>query len=512
MLYAYRLIPAGLLLCVGLWAGCGTPDAPDRMIETPLERTNYDQWTTHSQVASFTEELAARSDVITHEIMGTSVEGREIPYLKVSSGEFGENRDDKLVVLIFGQQHGNEPSGNDAVLAMLRDFAEGYRHDLLDHMDILFVPQVNPDGAEVPQRRNAENVDLNRSHLILDGEEVRHLRELFHIWEPEVTVDVHQYQPWTSSWIDHGYIRLFDEQYGLPTNVNVPEPIRDLGEEEFLPYVDTYLEEKGYTFHNYLVGDPDQIRYSTSSINDGRQGLAILNTFSLILEGRRAREHNENIPHRKQGQIAALEGLLEFSRNYKDELMERVRSSREQVRQGEVEQFILTMGREQTGEPLTIPVLEVHEDEDGNYREGDTITVDIDNYYPRVVPERATTMPEGYIVPSDEQELITLLHDHRVEMQELTGGETYQVEVFTITDFVEEVFESPTMIPEGSFSHTEYQAGEGDVYVPVDQLRGLMVATALEPQSMHGYIQYDRFEHLKTTGEFPIVRVLSETE
>jgi hypothetical protein len=29
---------------------------------------------------------------------------------------------------------------------------------------------------------------------------------------------VHEYQPWSGAWLEHGYLRLFDEQYGIPTN------------------------------------------------------------------------------------------------------------------------------------------------------------------------------------------------------------------------------------------------------------------------------------------------------
>ena len=503
--YCYKGVGAGL--SVLLLAGC-EPNYSE--LDTPLEQVNYDKWTTHSRVVEFVEQLDAASDLMTLNYIGDSVEGRDIPYLQISGDEEFGSDDDKLTLLIYGQQHGNEPSGNDAILDIMRNFAAGENLQWLDHMDILFVPQVNPDGAEVHQRRNADDVDLNRSHLILNGKEVRHLRELFHQWEPEVALDVHEYQPWVNSWLQHGYIRLFDEQYGLPTNLNVPEEIRSLAENEFLGYIEDHLQNDGFTFHNYLVGNPESIRYSTSNINDGRQGMAILNTFALILEGRRDREDDGNIAHRTAGQISAIEGMLDFIVDYKNEISTAVNNSRQRLIDGEVEEFILTMGREKTGDPLTIPVLEVHETEDGNYEKGDTITVDIDDYYPLVVPERTTTLPAGYLVPAEEEEIIDLLRQHRVEYTELQGDEVIEAEQFRIDGFTEEVFESPTMIPTGSLEPTEYTAESGDIYVPVSQLRGLMIATALEAQSMHGYIQYNQFSHLKQEGEFPILRVTSE--
>jgi hypothetical protein len=43
--------------------------------------------------------------------------------------------------------------------------------------------------------------------------------------------------------------------------------------------------------------------------------------------------------------------------------------------------------------------------------------------------------------------------------------------------------------------------------VPTDQLQRFLIATALEPQSMHGLLQYNEFRHLQQKGRYPIVRV-----
>lgn len=502
----YKATVIGIILLTGLW-GC---ERDAEIIETPLEAAGYEFWTKHSEVVEFSELLDAQTDIITTQQLGYSEQKRDIYYFKVSENEQFSSDDNKLTALIFGQQHGDEPSGNDALLKILRDIATGEHQQILEYMDLLIVPQVNPDGAEILERRNAEDVDLNRSHLILDGKETRPLRDLFHRWKPEVTLDVHQYQPWVDSWIDHGFIRLFDEQYGLPTNVNTAEDIRDLAEGPFLDYIAEHLDQEGFTFHNYLIGDPESIRYSTTNINDGRQGFAIMNTFSLILEGRRARGDQENIRHRKAGQVAAIEGLLQFSVDHKEEIASAVQESRRDITDGRINEFILTMKREQTGEPLTIPVLEVYETEDDDYAKGDTIEVDIDNYNPLVTPARTTEMPEGYIIPEDHSEIAELLFDHQVEYRELEGGENLQAEVFRIEDFTEEEFESPTMIPVGETRSVNYEASPGDIFIPTAQLRGLMIATALEAQSMHGLIQYDEFENLKQEGDFPVLRVTSE--
>ncbi len=481
--------------------------ARDAHLETPLERNNFEELTSYADVLSFVQKLDRRSEFITTDTLGISVEERIIPYMKISSGEFGEDRLNKLIVLLFAQQHGNEPSGKEAVLALARDFAEGKHTDLLEHLDILLVPQVNPDGAERHERRNADNVDLNRSHLILNAPETIALRNLFHTWEPYVTVDIHEYQPWTRSWIEKGYIRLFDEQYGLVTNLNTDETIRLFSEREFLPYAEREITGAGYTFHNYIVGSPDRIRYSTTSINDGRLGFGILSTFSLILEGKNARTPTEDLQRRTEAQQHALLTLLNFCKDKKADILSIVRSARRNLITMEDPEFVLTMGRQRDTSVLSIPVLEVVPVND-DYETGDTVIVDIENYYPLVVKEEVTTIPDAYLIPATEDRIIDLLEKHNILIKRLKEGDVYRGEYFIIRELrTIELEETEIIFSELRKEPAVHIARDGDVLVPTNQLHRLMLATALEPQSMHGLLQYNEFRHLQQTGRYPVVRI-----
>jgi murein tripeptide amidase MpaA len=62
-------------------------------------------------------------------------------------------------------------------------------------MDIAIVPQMNPDGSEQNQRRNGNNADLNRNHLILTEPETMALHRFFDNYLFEVTMDIHEYFP-----------------------------------------------------------------------------------------------------------------------------------------------------------------------------------------------------------------------------------------------------------------------------------------------------------------------------
>jgi hypothetical protein len=477
--------------------------------QTPLERADHARLTPHAELVAFVDSVAAADPRITARTLGHSLEGRRIPYLEVSEGAFGSNRGEKPIVLVFAQQHGNEPSGKEAALSLLRDIGTGRHDDLLRSLDLLLVPQVNPDGGERHVRQNAAQVDLNRSHLVLDGHEVRLLRELFHAWEPEVAVDVHEYQPWSGAWLDHGYLRLFDEQYGVPTNPNVGEPIRRLADDRFLPFVTEFLEARGFTHHEYIVGTPDLVRYSTSDINDGRQGFAILGTFGLILEGKRSREEAGRLERRTEGQRAALEGLLTFVADNRGEVLGAVRETRAALRERRIQPFVAAMARARGYDPLAIPVETVREGPAGWERTGDTITAVIEAYYPTVSPERAVELPEAYLVPAEAAAVIELLHMHRVEVLPLASGRELEVERYILGDREEvDLVETTVTLPRVAIRRERYRTREGDMYVPVGQLRGMLVATALEPESMHGLHRYPAFSDLLTSGDrYPILRI-----
>jgi hypothetical protein len=496
---------AALAVAVGACAAA----PPAVVLETPLEREQWSRLTTHAEVLEFAEELGRTSSRITTATLGTSVEGRRIPYFRISLGEFGADRARRPIVLIFAQQHGNEPSGKEGALLLARDVAAGGLDDVLRHVDLLLVPQVNPDGGDAHRRPNAEGVDLNRSHLILNGVEAAALRDLFHEWEPEVTLDVHEYGPWTGAWLERGWLRLFDEQIGLSTNLNTHESLRRLAEDRLLPDFEARLNEQGFTTHNYIVGSPDGIRFSTTDINDGRQGFGILNGFSFIVEGKNGRgDPADNIQRRAEGQRAAMEALLRFVARNRAEVLSTVRAARAEVVEGRVREFVLTMSREPDGQPLRIPVQSVSRaTADGEWVVGDTIIAEIEMFSPLVKAGRTTTLPAAYLVPASEPAVIALLERHRVEMRRLAAGDVLDAEAYMIGGSRVEVLEDAVAIATVEVTSLRHTAAEGDVLVPTAQLRGLLVATALEPESMHGLAGYDAFGHLRRPGQYPILRI-----
>jgi hypothetical protein len=110
---------------------------------------------------------------VTH--LGESVEGRAIYDVSFGHGP--------TTVLLWSQMHGNEPTATMAGLDLFNFIRSDtalvdVRQTILDSLTVHFVPMLNPDGAEVFQRHNALNIDLNRDAQLLRSPESRILKAL----------------------------------------------------------------------------------------------------------------------------------------------------------------------------------------------------------------------------------------------------------------------------------------------------------------------------------------------
>ncbi|NWF89580.1 MAG: DUF2817 domain-containing protein, partial [Ignavibacteriaceae bacterium] len=301
---------------------------------TPLENSNFTKLTSHEELKQFITEVAQQNDLIKSEVLTKSVEGKELFVLYFSKGKFGEDKS-KIRVLIFAQQHGNEQSGKEGALFLIKELLKQENQYLFNKIDFALIPQMNPDGSEKNQRRNGNNMDLNRNHLILTEPETIGLHKLFNKYLFEVSMDVHEYAPYGDEYKKYGYRHNNDEELGVNTNINVDEKIRTMQKKVYLPYIKNYFEERNFSFFEYSPGGPpeiDYIRHSTFDINDGRQNLGIQNTFSFIQEGLNGKDvYLDNIKHRAEGQMTGMLGLLEFAYNNKDEIKSLVGEGRKNL-------------------------------------------------------------------------------------------------------------------------------------------------------------------------------------
>jgi hypothetical protein len=118
-------------------------------------------------------------------IIGKSV--LEKPIYKYQIGE------GKIKILLWSQMHGNESTTTKGLFDFLKllNGGSGLAQQLLSSFTFYCIPILNPDGAKLYTRLNANEVDLNRDSQTLTQPESKVLRESFESFKPDYCFNLH---------------------------------------------------------------------------------------------------------------------------------------------------------------------------------------------------------------------------------------------------------------------------------------------------------------------------------
>lgn len=469
--------------------------------KTPLEQSGFSRVTSYDSLDSFVRSLATMPNMQVSEI-ATTRQGRHLFAVVVSSARAAGTDTAKVRVLLFAQQHGDEPSGKEALTLLLARCASGTMAEVLQHLDLVIVPQMNPDGAESGRRRTADTIDLNRNHVLLTSPETRALHDLFARWLPHVTLDVHEYGSFSSSWSDSGFIKTADVQIGMLTNLNTPADIHTIQHSRMFPFILGKMEAMGYSCQEYIVGSPgERIRHSTTEINDGRQSFGILNTVSFIQEGRKWKGLEDHLERRARSQLSAIVALLEFCSQHAAELRGVVDLERFRLSRGATMEAVVRMDHAPGGNRMTIPVQVVSS--------GKAASWTIPLYHGTVLPLLTVKLPSAYVVPRECDGLVALLVRHHVQMQRLPSERSVTAWRYLIDSSAYEVREEDSIRSVIGATQETLQVvlRPGDFVVETAQLHRMFLAALLEPQSMWGVRKYSEFDDLFRERRYPILRL-----
>lgn len=154
---------------------------------TALSRRTLNHRTLWSTLTPIVE---ASPDMHAVEI-GRSVQGRQLYAIDYGAGP--------VRVVLWSQMHGNEPTATLALVDMLRFFVENEDAPLVrrlrDRLTMVFVPMLNPDGAERNIRENATGIDLNRDARRQATPEARALAALHARFSPHFGFNLHDQSP-----------------------------------------------------------------------------------------------------------------------------------------------------------------------------------------------------------------------------------------------------------------------------------------------------------------------------
>lgn len=118
--------------------------------------------------------------------VGESFLGKDIFQIKFGTGN--------CKILMWSQMHGNEPISTQGLidfLYFLNNSSSEIKNKISQKFTIYAIPLLNPDGAELFQRRNAQEIDLNRDAKKLSAPESQLLWQIAQNLKPNFAFNLH---------------------------------------------------------------------------------------------------------------------------------------------------------------------------------------------------------------------------------------------------------------------------------------------------------------------------------
>ncbi|MEW6271803.1 MAG: M14 family zinc carboxypeptidase [Thermodesulfobacteriota bacterium] len=349
-------LAAALLLVL---AGCSARRGAEADLPaTGAERRAFAAPSTSAEVRDTVARLARLTPSARVETLGRSAGGKPILALLLprdaAAGRtaFTEaaSPDRPLTVLIVASQHGTEPSGTEAVLALARDVV-GSRAGFLDGVQLVLVPDGNPDGRDARRRVNANGVNLSTNYVSLSEPESQAMVRVLVRWQPDVVLDVHESALLKRRSLGaQGYLTDFEAQIEVANEPNVEPRLRDLTLGTLLPAALARVGARGLRAQRYvgeIIDVRQPITHGGPSVRNLRNAAGIRGAASFLIENRLdppAPGHPtpRNLAARIDKQLLTMRALLEVCVEHADEIRAAARRARDAWRTGEPEWVALS--------------------------------------------------------------------------------------------------------------------------------------------------------------------------
>jgi len=500
-------------------------------IETAAERSNYQSTSTYDEVRAFERELLSKSTHMKVEIIGRSIEGRDIPLWILADPMPGNPddllHDDRIVIYIQANIHAGEVEGKEAAQRFARDLLTNSQRYIFDHVVLLICPILNADGNEkistqhrtnqngpvngVGVRHNAQFLDLNRDAMKLETPEIQGVvMNILNRWDPAITVDCHttngsyHEEPVTITWMmnpngDRNLINYMRDvcMPAISRNLLQERKVENVFYGEFIHRLEL---EKGWISY---AAEP---RYFTNYLGI-RNRLAILNENYVYAD----------FKTRVMGCYHLLWTLVEYAAENRKQIQKllEVADQKQQNRifgHGVTDSFAIRYEGAPTPEPVTIKAFEADTIPGvqgyWRYKKSDrkrTVTVP---YIADYFPTTSVPVPYAYLITVPEQSIISNLQMHGIQMELLNTVITLEVEQFNLDGL-----KGATQLNQGhytnevsgAFSQVTREFPKGTMVIRTTQKLGILAAYLLEPQSDDCLLKwnfFDRYLVPQWTGGF----------
>ena len=482
------------------------PDVP-LALDTPALKPGRVNFTTQAEMEAFLAALKARVPALVLGSLGRSAQGRDIPYLVFTK----EGLSDAAAIVALGRpilwfiglQHGNEPAGGEAMLALAARLADGGLVSALDRVTVVVVPRANPDGAAAFTRSTGSGADLNRDHILLTLPESRALHAKLVELPPDLVVDAHEFSV-ANRWLQKfGTIEASDAMFLYATHPMVHPAITALADGVFRPAFEAAWKAHRLTSFWYHTTSyrPDDKLVSMGGNAPGiaRNTFGLMGAVSFLIETRGVGVGMQAFQRRVATHVLAAEAVIATAAADPPRLHETVREAR---RASAAARGDLVVAHRLAVAPVELPMVdpETAADRPTKVPFQDSRAVTVTAKRPR---------PAGYVLLGDTAAAADRLALDMLAVCALAAPATIEAEAFVIKGAVKRINResiNPDRSVEVELAPKSLTLPAGARFVPMNQPAAAIAAAALEPDSPGSFIGTGIVAMLAGTNEAPVYR------
>lgn len=435
-------------------------------------------------------------------IEGTTAQGRAL-YLVHAR----RNSQSTFRIFLYAQQHGDEVSGKDALLYLLRDIA-ARPETIPEDVDLWVMPMVNPDGGEAFTRRNAAGADLNRDHMTLDQPETQALHRIARRIRPHLAVDCHEFTRDSEERRSRGWVAWPDiTMDGLDNPLFDPRVVA--AAQRWVDGAAAPLARAGHSYFRYTVGGlpPDEEqRHSAPDVDGALNAIGMYGGLSFIIEAavtRAGGTPQADLGQRVDAYLVLLRRFLEESDRRREDL-----AVVEAARQRPLPAFIPTnyLWVNPGMAVSEFPLLEI--------ASGRVVRIPTANLMTTVAVKSAVPTPLGYAVePNAAPAFAALCERHGIPFETLSAPRPIRAELCTLVRVEEEFDETYARYGGRTIVRRQPAAARqlpaGALWVPLAGEAAVRAALVLEPAALYSLYQYPSYRALVSPdGAVPVLRVV----
>ena len=441
-----------------------------------------------------------------------SEEGRSFPYVYLSESNTQSiaslNTSSKVRVYLQGAVHGNEPAGDQSLLALLgkMDANQTWTASLLEHLDIMILPRYNPDGVYYFQRTLASNFDPNRDHIKLARQQTRDLKSLFNSFAPHVAVDMHEYT--ASSIYGGSYKHASDGLFSAAKNLNIHPDIRSLSEDLFAANLGSAMEDAGLRWEPYVTGSTNSTPGSPISFAEagsdgkiGRNAMGLTQCVTFLCEMRGIGIADQEFARRTFSGLTMAESIIQTAADNAQEVYDTIEGGIQSFVNGDSNVVVTD-----SSDVITRPYSFV------DINNGSVVQVPVEFSVTTPVNANLTReRPEAYLIPKAWADVAERLRIYGLEVEELPNPFRGEVEALNITSaaFADGYYEGVVLVTvETEPKTTQVDLPPGSFLVSTRQKSAGLAFVALEPENIDSFVAFNIIP-VEVGEEYPIFRIMS---